>query len=147
MIARKNCFIRREKIAEPFELRIVGPDRKEVSDGAVGEIAVRGPFLMQGYYNDPSATKKVIDQEGWYYTSDLGFRDPEGYIHLTGRSSEMFKSGGENVYPREVEEVIESQDSVLFAAVIAVTAYLISGSRMGLCNASARQGGHSGTVA
>ncbi len=108
------------KIAEPFELRITGPDRKEVSDGAVGEIAVRGPFLMKGYYNNPSATEKVVDREGWYYTSDLGFRDLEGYIHLTGRSSEMFKSGGENVYPREVEEVIESHDAVLFAAVIAV---------------------------
>ena len=65
------------KIAEPFELRITGPDRKEVSDGAVGEIAVRGPFLMKGYDNNPSATEKVVDREGWYYTSDLGFRDPK----------------------------------------------------------------------
>jgi acyl-CoA synthetase (AMP-forming)/AMP-acid ligase II len=108
------------KIAEPFELKITGPDRKEVSDGVVGEIAVRGPFLMKGYYNDLAATEKVIDRDGWYYSLDLGFRDPEGYIHLTGRSSEMFKSGGENIYPREVEEVIESNDAVLFAAVIAV---------------------------
>ena len=108
------------KIADPFELKIVDTNRKEVPDGEVGEVAVRGPFLMKEYYNKPEATAQVIDPDGWYYTSDLGFRDSSGYVHLTGRSSEMFKSGGENVYPREVEEVIESHDSVLFAAVVAV---------------------------
>ncbi|AFM23988.1 class I adenylate-forming enzyme family protein [Desulfomonile tiedjei] len=108
------------KIAEPFELKIVGPDRLEVKDGDVGEVAVRGPFLMREYYNNPQATAQVMDSEGWYYTSDLGFKDSSGYVHLTGRASEMFKSGGENIYPREVEEVIESHDAVLFAAVIAV---------------------------
>ena len=86
----------------------------------MGEIAVKGPFLMQGYYKNPEATAKVIDADGWYYTSDLGFRDSTGYIHLTGRASEMFKTGGENVYPREVEEVIESHESILFASVVSV---------------------------
>ena len=108
------------KIAEPFELKIVDSHRNELPDGEVGEIAVRGPFLMTGYFNNPEATKKVIDSEGWFYTSDLAFKDAHGYIHLTGRASEMYKTGGENVYPREIEEVIESHSSILFAAVIPV---------------------------
>jgi acyl-CoA synthetase (AMP-forming)/AMP-acid ligase II len=107
-------------IAPPFELRIVDKRRRELPDGEIGEIAVRGPFLMKGYYNRPEETAKVIDAGGWYYTSDLAFRDPRGYIRITGRTSEMFKTGGENVYPREVEEVIESHAAVLFAAVIGV---------------------------
>jgi len=108
------------KIAKPFELKIVDGERRELPAGEIGEIAVRGPFLMKGYYNKPQETARVVDREGWYYTSDLAFQDDRGYIHITGRLSEMFKSGGENVYPREVEEVIESHAAVLFAAVIGV---------------------------
>jgi acyl-CoA synthetase (AMP-forming)/AMP-acid ligase II len=107
-------------IAPPFELKIVDKDRKELPDGEIGEIAVRGPFLMKGYYNRPDETDRFIDGDGWYYTTDLAFRDSRGYIRISGRISEMFKSGGENVYPREVEEVIESHPNVLFAAVIGV---------------------------
>ncbi len=87
------------KIASPFELKIVDSDSKELPDGEVGEVAVRGSFLMKGYYNNPEATAKVIDDDGWYYTSDLAFRDSHGYIHLTGRASEMYKSGGEKCTP------------------------------------------------
>ncbi len=108
------------KIAPPFELRIVDAGRRELPDGEIGEIAVRGPFLMKGYFNKPEETAKVIDPEGWFYTSDLAFRDSRGYIRITGRLSEMFKSGGENVYPREVEEVIESHPAVIFSAVMGV---------------------------
>lgn len=108
------------KIAPSFELKIVDRDRRELPDGEIGEIAVRGPFLMKGYYNNPDETAKVIDRDGWYYTTDLAVRDPRGYIRITGRISEMFKTGGENVYPREVEEIIESHAAVLFAAVIGV---------------------------
>jgi acyl-CoA synthetase (AMP-forming)/AMP-acid ligase II len=108
------------KIVAPFELKIVDRKRRELPDGEIGEIAVRGPFLMKGYYNKPEETAKVIDQDGWYYTTDLAFRDKNGYIYITGRLSEMFKTGGENVYPREVEEVIETHAAVLFAAVIGV---------------------------
>jgi acyl-CoA synthetase (AMP-forming)/AMP-acid ligase II len=108
------------KIAESFELKIVDKKRRELPAGQIGEIAVRGSFLMKGYYNKPEETAKVIDSEGWYYTTDLAFQDERGYIHITGRLSEMFKSGGENVYPREVEEIIETHASVLFAAVIGV---------------------------
>ncbi len=108
------------KIAEPFELRIVDSERSELPDGKVGEIAVRGPFLMKGYFNNPDATAKALDNEGWYYTSDLAYKDARGYIHIVGRSSEMFKSGGENIFPREIEEVLESHPAVLFAGVIGV---------------------------
>jgi acyl-CoA synthetase (AMP-forming)/AMP-acid ligase II len=108
------------KIADPFELRIVDENRRELPDGQVGEIAVRGPFLMKGYFNNPQATAAVIDDQGWYYTSDLAWRDDRGYIRIAGRASEMYKSGGENVYPREIEDLIESHRAVLFSAVIGV---------------------------
>lgn len=108
------------KIAEPFELKIVDENRRGLPDGEIGEIAVRGPFLMKGYYNRPDLTAEVIDGEGWHYTSDLAYKDDRGYIYITGRRSEMFKTGGENVYPREIEDVLETHDSVLFAAVIGV---------------------------
>ncbi len=107
-------------IAEPFELKIVDPERRALPDGQIGEIAVRGPFLMKEYLNRPQDTAAVIDSDGWYYTSDLASRDERGYITIAGRSSEMFKTGGENVYPREIEELLETHAKVLFAAVIAV---------------------------
>lgn len=109
------------KIADPFELKIVDDERRELPDGRVGEIAVKGPFLFKEYLNMPEETARVVDKDGWYFTGDLAFEDARGYIHITGRKSEMFKTGGENVFPREVEEVLESHDSVLFAAVIAVS--------------------------
>jgi len=106
------------KIAEPFELRIVDAERNEVPDGQVGEIAVRGPFLMKEYYKNPEVTAAVLDEDGWFYTSDMASKDERGYIYIAGRSSEMYKTGGENVFPREVEELIETHPAVLFAAVI-----------------------------
>ena len=108
------------KIAPPFELKIVDENRDEVPDGQVGEIAVRGEFLMKGYFNNPQATAAVIDEDGWYYTADLASRDSDGYIYIAGRRSEMYKSGGENVYPREIEDLIETHSAILFAAVIGV---------------------------
>ena len=108
------------RIAPPFELQIVDSGRQELPDGRIGEIAVRGPFMFSRYWNMPEETARVLDENGWYYTGDLAFKDDRGYIHITGRISEMFKSGGENVYPREVEETIELDEAVLFAAVIAV---------------------------
>ena len=107
-------------IGDGFELKIVDKERNVLPDGEVGEIAVRGPFLMKGYWNNPGATSEVIDNDGWYYTTDLARKGENGYIYISGRKSEMFKSGGENVYPREVEDAIESHPSVLFAAVTAV---------------------------
>lgn len=108
------------KIAPPFELKVVDANRKEVPAGQVGELAVRGPSVMKGYLNNPKTTRDVLDADGWYYTSDLGRVAEDGYIYLSGRSSEMFKTGGENVFPREIEEVLEAHPAVLFAAVLGV---------------------------
>ncbi len=104
----------------PFELKIVDENRQELPDGQIGEIALRGPSIFKKYLNKPEITAEVLDQDGWFYTSDLASRDARGYISITGRKSEMFKTGGENVYPREIEEVLETNPGVLFAAVIGV---------------------------
>jgi acyl-CoA synthetase (AMP-forming)/AMP-acid ligase II len=108
------------KIAESFELKIMDDDRRELADGEIGEIAVRGPFMFSEYLNKPVETAEDLDGDGWYYTNDMAYKDELGYIFITGRKSEMFKAGGENVFPREVEEVLEYHEGVLFAAVIGV---------------------------
>lgn len=108
------------RCAPSFELKIVDSDRNELRLGEVGEIAVRGPFLMKGYWNRPDATRAVIDSDGWYYSGDLGRVGRDGTLFITGRKSEMYKTGGENVYPREIEDVIEQLPGVLMAAVVGV---------------------------
>ena len=108
------------KIVPPFELKIVDENRRELPDGEIGEIALKGPSLFKRYLNKPEATAEVLDADGWYYTSDLAKKGARGYITVTGRKSEMFKTGGENVYPREIEEVLETHPGALFAAVIGV---------------------------
>lgn len=108
------------KIVPPFEMKIVDERRYTLPHGEVGEIAVRGPSVMNGYLNNPAATAAVVDEEGWYYTSDLGWMNDAGYLFISGRKSEMFKTGGENVFPREIEDVLEQHPAVLFAAVLGV---------------------------
>lgn len=106
------------RVAEQFELRLVDEDRREVAEDEVGEIALRGPMLMQGYWNAADSTAEVMDEQGWFYTRDLARKDEQGNVHLVGRRSEMFKSGGENVYPREIEMVLESHPAVAGVAVV-----------------------------
>ncbi len=108
------------RIVSPFEVKVVDANREAVPVGTVGELAFRGPIVMKGYFKNPATTNQVIDSEGWYYTSDLGCLAEDGNIYIAGRSSEMFKSGGENVFPREVEDVLESHPGVLFSAVLGV---------------------------
>jgi len=108
------------KAVTPFELKIVDDLKQELPHGEIGEIAVRGPFMFREYLNKAEETSAVVDADGWYYTNDMAHMDELGYIFITGRKSEMFKTGGENVYPREVEEVLETHAGVLFAAVVGV---------------------------
>ena len=101
------------------ELKIVDEDRKEVPLNTTGEVAVRSSW-MSGYYNMPEETKKAIDREGWLYTGDLGALDANGYLYFKGRTKDMFISGGENIYPMEIESALQKHPKILMAAVIGI---------------------------
>lgn len=103
-----------------YELRVVGPDGRVLGDDEEGEIQVRGLCQMVGYFNRPEATSAMIDGEGWLHTGDIGLRRPDGNYRIVGRLSDMYKSGGFNVYPREVEILLESHPAVALAAVVGV---------------------------
>ena len=100
------------------EVRIVDTDGRVLPSGQDGEILIRGPGVMKGYYRRPEETRQVIDKDGWFRTGDIGRLDDDGFLAITGRAKEMLIIGGENVFPREIEAVLESHDTVLQAAVI-----------------------------
>lgn len=91
----------------------------EVEPGQTGEICVIGPAVFAGYYNNPEANAKCF-RNGWFRTGDLGYRDQEGYIYLTGRSSDMYISGGSNIYPREIEEKMLTHEAISEVAIVGV---------------------------
>ena len=82
-----------------------------------GEICVRGPGVFAGYFENDAANEKAFRQ-GWFHTGDLGFLDTRGFLHITGRASDMFISGGSNIYPREVEEALLTHPAVAECAVL-----------------------------
>ncbi len=109
-------------VGRPFpdqEARVVDVrTRRPVPPGAVGEIEVRGPHVFAGYWNRPEATSESFDEGGWFRTGDLGFINEDGYFTINGRAKELIISGGYNVYPREVEEVLERCPGVAEVAVV-----------------------------
>jgi len=106
------------------ELRIVEPDAdpdQVVERGEIGEILIASPCTMREYWNRPEATAQSLreaDGTTWYYTGDLGYRDDDGYLYVVDRKDDMIVSGGENVYPAEVEDVLFTHDAVEEAAVV-----------------------------
>jgi long-chain acyl-CoA synthetase len=102
-----------------IEARIVNERGEEVAPGEAGEILIRGENVMKGYWRDPQATADVL-KDGWFFTGDVAKRDEDGFIYIVDRKKEMIISGGFNIYPREVEQAIESHPSVAEAAVIGV---------------------------
>jgi fatty-acyl-CoA synthase len=100
------------------ELRIHDVDGSVLPVESVGEIAVRGPCVMQGYYRQPGETALVFTQDRFFLTGDLGMVDEEGYLHVLGRRKEMIIRGGFNVYPREVEDRLHAHPAVLDVAVV-----------------------------
>jgi acyl-CoA synthetase (AMP-forming)/AMP-acid ligase II len=111
-----------QTVGKPYpgvSVEIRSPDGRVVSQGIHGEIWIKTPTMMLGYNNLPDKTAEAV-VDGWYASGDGGFLDEEGYLHLTDRIKDMIVSGGENVYPAEVEEALRRHPSVLDAAVVAV---------------------------
>jgi long-chain acyl-CoA synthetase len=102
------------------EIAIWDDEKRSVAIDIVGEIMVRGPNVMQGYYNLPDETSKTMTRE-WLHTGDLGKIDADGYVTITGRKKDLIISAGENIYPREIEEVLAQHPKVKEVAVIGVS--------------------------
>ena len=101
------------------ELRIVDDAGKDLPTGEVGEIAVRSPQVMHGYWSLPEATARAI-HDGWFHTGDAGYLDEDGYLYIHDRVKDMIVSGGENIYPAEVENALFGHPAVADVAVIGV---------------------------
>jgi acyl-CoA synthetase (AMP-forming)/AMP-acid ligase II len=99
------------------EVRIVDHDGLPLAAGEVGEITVRGDVVMSGYWNNPQATRHAI-HDGWLYTGDVGCFDPDGFVTLMDRSKDLIISGGSNIYPREIEEVLLRHPGVMQVSVV-----------------------------
>ena len=99
--------------------RVAGPDGRRLPDGEVGELLFSGPGVTPGYWNDPEGTRAAFSEDGWLRSGDLARRDGDGFWYIAGRRKEMFISGGENVYPAEVEKVLAAHPAVAEAAVVA----------------------------
>ncbi|MBS1879915.1 MAG: long-chain-fatty-acid--CoA ligase [Actinobacteria bacterium] len=128
-MSSNTCFLRGEdavrkmgSVGRPalgVEARIVGPDGAEVRRGEVGEIVYRGPTVMQGYHGQPEATAEAF-AGGWFHSGDLVREDGEGFIYVVDRLKDMLISGGENVYPAEVERALAEHPAVADVAVVGV---------------------------
>ncbi|MFP6692823.1 MAG: AMP-binding protein [Pirellulales bacterium] len=103
------------------EAKIVNPETgEELGDNEQGEFCSRGHVVMIGYYKDEEATRRAIDADGWLHSGDLAVRLPNGYYKITGRIKDMVIRGGENIYPREIEEFLFTHDAIEQAAVVGV---------------------------
>ena len=105
---------------EGVEMKLIDDDGKEVDDGEIGEIAIRGHNIMKGYYNREDATKESIDSDGWFKSGDMAKKDDDGYYFIVDRKKELIIRGGYNVYPREVEEVLYEHPAIAEVAVIGI---------------------------
>ncbi|MDJ0778362.1 MAG: AMP-binding protein [Gammaproteobacteria bacterium] len=101
------------------EIRIVDGEGDECPPEVVGELTIRGDNLLDHYYKNPQATADAL-RDGWFYTGDLGKKDTDGYIYLTGRSKELIIRGGENIAPREIDDVLYRHEAILEAAAVGV---------------------------
>ncbi len=110
-------------VGRPFpgtELRTLDLDGTVLPEESLGELAVRGPSVMKGYYRQPGETSHAFDSDGFFLTGDLGMVDEDGYVHIVGRRKELIIRGGFNVYPREVEDRLQAHPAVLEAVVVGV---------------------------
>jgi len=108
-IGRPNFFV---------DAQVVGEQNQVLGPNVAGELVLKGPSSCSGYFNNPDATREAVDDRGYFHTGDLAHYDEEGYFYIVDRKKDMFLSGGENVYPAEVERVIYQHPAVLMCAVI-----------------------------
>jgi long-chain acyl-CoA synthetase len=106
--------------ASGCEACILGADLQPVPDGQAGELAIRGPNVMRGYYKNPEATAAAFTADDWLRTGDLGYRDTDGFFFVTGRIKELIIKGGENIAPREIDEALLKHPAVLDAAAVGI---------------------------
>jgi len=122
ILKARDSLRKRECVGPPvpfLEVRIVDDRDREVPVGEVGELVCRGPNVMKGYYKDRKATKEAL-KGGWLHTGDLGRMDEEGYVCIVDRKKDMIVSGGENIYPREIEELLYHHPKIRDVAIIGV---------------------------
>jgi len=101
------------------EMKVFNDNDHEVPDGELGEIVLRGENILKGYFKDPEATAAAF-RNGWFYTGDIGYRDKDGFFYIVDRKSDMIIRGGENIYPREIDEVLYQHPAVAAAAAIGI---------------------------
>src|ERR1043165_6247763 len=101
------------------EMRVVDEEDREVADGELGEIVLRGENILKGYFKNEAATKTAF-RNGWFHTGDIGYRDADGFFYIVDRKSDMIIRGGENIYPREIDEVLYQHPQIAAAAVIGI---------------------------
>jgi len=108
------------KTALHCEMKIIDNDGQEISDSSAGEIAIKGPNIMREYWNNPTATEDAL-QDGWFLTGDIGYTDPDGFLFVNDRKKDVIISGGENIYPAELERVLFGMEEVSQAVVVGQT--------------------------
>ena len=108
------------RVLNLVEMRIEGPDGEELPVGDAGEIVVRGPMIMKGYWNRPEETSAVLSPDGWLRTGDVGYVDDEGYVFIVDRKKDMVISGGENIYCAEVERIMGEMPAVTECAAFGI---------------------------
>jgi fatty-acyl-CoA synthase len=108
------------RIQPHIEVKLIDRDGRVVPRGTAGEILTRGYSIMLGYWGDPQLTSEVVDQAGWMHTGDMGVIDEEGFCNIVGRIKDMVIRGGENIYPREIEEFLYSHPAVESVQVFGV---------------------------
>jgi sulfoacetate-CoA ligase len=107
-------------IPQSFEVKLVDAGGRELASGEKGEIVIRGPSVMKGYYKNRAATAEVLSHDGWLRTGDLGYKDNDGYFFIIGRVKELIIKSGENIAPREIDEALARHPAVMEAAAVGV---------------------------
>jgi len=109
------------RVGPHLEIKVVDPATGQtVPRGVAGEFCTRGYSVMAGYWNDPERTAEVVDADGWMHTGDLAAMDPYGYVQITGRLKDIIVRGGENISPREIEEILYTHPDIVDGHVIGV---------------------------